>query len=113
MVEDYSQWLRKKTDVGHSRLVFDVLNETEPNVDPGAFWSNGNRYAYLRYRANTVPQCSFPEGGTRVITSYAGNPVMTLTRDIILNATTRKVTLMRVIQTTNNSPTMPPNFPGV
>ena len=72
MAQDYSDWLRKKTDVGSSQLIFDVLNEKQPSYDPGLYSSNGYRYSYLRYRASIVPSCSLP-GNSSITTAYGGD----------------------------------------
>jgi hypothetical protein len=82
MAQDYSDWLRKKSDIGNSRLAFDVLTSPSANYEPGVFSSNNFRYSYLRYRAVTVSGCA--TGSPDIVTAYAGNPSIAILSNLRL-----------------------------
>ena len=73
MPQDYSEWVRQKSDVGLGQVVYDSLVGSNPNISPGFMSSNGVRYAFLRYRASSVPACYIKQGQNRIVTAYAGD----------------------------------------
>jgi hypothetical protein len=74
MVQDYSDWLRVKSDIGNSQTVYDVLTGTLAKASLGIIWSNGNRHSFLRYKATTVEAC--------LNSAYVGNTAIALTGNI-------------------------------
>ena len=83
MPQDYSEWVRQKSDIGISQVIYDLLSNKNPNLSPGFMSSNGVRYSYLRYRATTVPACSVNQGGGNIIiTAYDGDGTISLSSTI-------------------------------
>ena len=84
MAQDYSVWLRQKTDIGNSQLMFDVLNNKSTKFSTGYISSNGYRYSILRYRATTVPACAlYDDDGHPLTSAYIGNNVIGLSSTFV------------------------------
>jgi len=83
MAQDYSDWLRKKTNIGISQLYFDVATNKDPKVDLGVLYSNGSRYSFLSYRGQVVSQCSsVNDMGVVYNTAYVGDKTLFLSSNI-------------------------------
>jgi len=82
MAQDYSDWLQQKTDVGISETYYDSVLKPNAKYDPGIVSSNGFRYSYLKYRAETVSKCSIAGVGVTYTTAYVGDDTNSLTSNI-------------------------------
>ena len=73
MSQDYSDWLKQKTNNGISLLYSDAANVVNTKVELGVLFSNGVRYSLLSFRGANVVGCSQGSSGNTYITSYIGN----------------------------------------
>jgi hypothetical protein len=74
-----SQIVARKTNVGISSNAYDLKSGDFSKLDLGALYSNGARYRYIAFRAETDPNCSaiIPDQVVKVVEQTDAGPIIT------------------------------------